>query len=68
MTMETVSMVVEKQSLAQSLSKILARGGQITSRKGFNGAFSVQEFVTRFLPTGETMKFKFMSVCTAVML
>jgi len=50
------------------LSKILARGGQITSRKGFNGAFSVQEFVTRFLPTGETMKFKFMSVCTAVML
>jgi len=60
-------MVAEKPSLAQSLSKILAKGGQITSRKGFNGACSVHEFVTRFPPTGETMRFKFTSVCGHVM-
>jgi len=65
--MKTVFMVAEKPSLAQSLSKILARSGQITSRKGFNGACFVHEFVTRFPPTGETVKFKFTSVCGHVM-
>jgi len=65
--MKTVLMVAEKPSLAQSLSKILARGGQITSRKGFNGACSIHEFVTRFPLTGETMRFKFTSVCGHVM-
>ena len=65
--MKTVLMVAEKPSLAQSLSKILARGGQIGTRKGFNGACSVHEFVTRFPPTGENMRFKFTSVCGHVM-
>ena len=65
--MKTVLMVAEKPSLAQSLSKILARGGQITTRKGFNGACSVHEFITRFPPTAETMRFKFTSVCGHVM-
>jgi len=65
--MKTVFMVAEKPSLAQSLSKILAKGGPITSRKGFNGACSVHEFVSRFPPTGETARFKFTSVCGHVM-
>jgi len=65
--MKTALMVAEKPSLAQSLAKILARGGPITSRKGFNGACSVHEFVARFPPTGETVKFKFTSVCGHVM-
>ena len=67
MAMKTVFMVAEKPSLAQSLSKILARGGKILSRKGFNGACSVHEFVTRFPPTGETMMCKLTSVCGHVM-
>jgi len=65
--MKTVLMIAEKPSLAQALSKILAKGGQVTYRKGFNGACSVHEFVSRFPPTGETVKFKFTSVCGHVM-
>ena len=60
-------MVAEKPSLAQSLAKILARGSQVNSRKGFNGACSVHEFVTKFPPTNETARFKFTSVCGHVM-
>lgn len=59
-------MVAEKPSLALSLSKIIAKG-QVNSRKGFNGACSVHEFVTRFPPTGEQARFKFTSVCGHVM-
>jgi DNA topoisomerase IA len=65
--MKTIFMVAEKPSLAQSLAKILARGGQVNSRKGFNGACSVHEFVARFPPTNETARFKFTSVCGHVM-
>jgi DNA topoisomerase IA len=65
--MKTVLMVAEKPSLAQSLAKILARGGQINSRKGSNGACSVHEFVARFPPIGESARFKFTSVCGHVM-
>ena len=47
--MRSVFMVAEKPSLAQSLAKIIAKG-QVNSRKGFNGACSVHEFVARFPP------------------
>lgn len=62
--MKTVFMVAEKPSLAQSVAKILS-GGQMSSRKGMNGACSVHEYTSRF--KGETMRFKFTSVCGHVM-
>ena len=64
--MKTALMVAEKPSLAQSLAKILSRNN-LNSRKGFNGACTIHEFVTIFPPTGENMKFKFTSVCGHVM-
>lgn len=59
-------MVAEKPSLALSLAKIIGKGG-VNSRKGFNGACSIHEFVARFPPTGEQARFKFTSVCGHVM-
>lgn len=59
-------MVAEKPSLAQSLARILSNG-QVNSRKGFNGACSIHEYNSRFPPTGETVHFKFTSVCGHVM-
>jgi len=64
--MKTALMVAEKPSLAQSLAKILSNN-QMGSRKGSNGACSIHEFTGRFPPTGETVKFKFTSVCGHVM-
>ena len=64
--MKTVFMVAEKPSLAQSLAKILSNG-QMSSRKGTNGACSIHEYTSRFAPTGETCRFKFTSVCGHVM-
>lgn len=57
-------MVAEKPSLAQSLAKILSNG-QMTSRKGMNGACSIHEYTGRF--NGETVRFKMTSVCGHVM-
>ena len=62
--MRTVLMVAEKPSLAQSLAKILSNG-QMTSRKGFNGACSIHEYTGRF--HGENVRFKMTSVCGHVM-
>ena len=64
--MKTCLMVAEKPSLAQSLAKILSHNS-LQSRKGFNGACSVHEFVARFPVTNEQVKFKFTSVCGHVM-
>ena len=64
--MRNVLMVAEKPSLAQSLARILSNG-QVNSRKGFNGACSIHEYNARFPPTGETVHFKFTSVCGHVM-
>ena len=64
--MKSVLMVAEKPSLAMSLSKILS-GGQMGTRKGSNGACSIHEFTSRFPPTGETVRFRFTSVCGHVM-
>ena len=64
--MKTCFMVAEKPSLALSLAKILSNN-KLTSRKGSNSACSVHEFVTRFPPTNETVRFKFTSVCGHVM-
>ncbi|XP_061166711.1 DNA topoisomerase 3-beta-1-like [Saccostrea echinata] len=60
--MKTVFMVAEKPSLAQSIAKILS-GGQMSTRKGFNGACSIHEYKGRFPPTGETVSYKVTSVC-----
>lgn len=64
--MKNILMVAEKPSLAQSLAKILSNG-QMTSRKGSNGACSVHEYTGRFPPTGETVRYRFTSVCGHVM-
>ena len=64
--MKTALMVAEKPSLAQSLAKILS-DGQMSSRKGSNGACSVHEYTGHFPGTGETCRFKFTSVCGHVM-
>jgi len=55
-------MVAEKPSLAQSIAKILSNGN-MTSRKGSNGACSVHEYRAKFNPIGETASFKMTSVC-----
>ncbi|KAK9391563.1 DNA topoisomerase 3-beta-1 [Crotalus adamanteus] len=57
-------MVAEKPSLAQSIAKILSRGN-MSSRKGLNGACSVYEFTGPFI--GQTVHFKMTSVCGHVM-
>ena len=62
--MKSVLMVAEKPSLAQSLAKILSNG-QMSSRKGMNGACSVHEYNGRF--HGESVRFKMTSVCGHVM-
>ncbi|CAH1786482.1 unnamed protein product [Owenia fusiformis] len=62
--MKTVLMVAEKPSLAQSLAKILSNG-QMGSRKGTNGACSIHEYNGKF--QGESVRFKFTSVCGHVM-
>lgn len=53
--MKTAFMVAEKPQLAQSLAKILS-GGNLHSRKGFNGACSIHEYNGTF--QGEPVKFK----------
>ncbi|XP_078467958.1 DNA topoisomerase 3-beta-1 isoform X1 [Lampetra planeri] len=62
--MRTVLMVAEKPSLSQSIAKILSRGS-MTSRKGFNGACSVHEYMGSF--QGQSARFKMTSVCGHVM-
>lgn len=62
--MRTVLMVAEKPSLAQSIAKILSRGN-MSSRKGLNGACSVHEYTGSFL--GQSAHFKMTSVCGHVM-
>uniref|UniRef100_A0A2D4GH70 DNA topoisomerase n=1 Tax=Micrurus corallinus TaxID=54390 RepID=A0A2D4GH70_MICCO len=62
--MKIVLMVAEKPSLAQSIAKILSRGN-MSSRKGLNGACSVHEFTGLFI--GQTVHFKMTSVCGHVM-
>ncbi|XP_020852077.1 DNA topoisomerase 3-beta-1 isoform X2 [Phascolarctos cinereus] len=62
--MKTVLMVAEKPSLAQSIAKILSRGN-MSSRKGLNGACSVHEYTGSF--SGQTARFKMTSVCGHVM-
>ncbi|KAL7986823.1 hypothetical protein Chor_013106 [Crotalus horridus] len=62
--MKIVLMVAEKPSLAQSIAKILSRGN-MSSRKGLNGACSVYEFTGPFI--GQTVHFKMTSVCGHVM-
>ena len=64
--MKTVFMVAEKPSLAQSLAKILSNG-QMSTRKGSNGACSIHKYTGRFPQTGEQVRFKFTSVCGHVM-
>ena len=55
-------MVAEKPSLAQSIAKILSNGN-MTSRKGSNGACSVHEYRAKFAPINDTVLFKMTSVC-----
>jgi len=55
-------MVAEKPSLAQSIAKILS-GGNMTTRKGINGACSIHEYRGTFSPTKEMANFKMTSVC-----
>ncbi|XP_003225161.1 DNA topoisomerase 3-beta-1 [Anolis carolinensis] len=62
--MKTVLMVAEKPSLAQSIAKILSRGN-MSSRKGLNGACSVHEYTGSFI--GQSSHFKMTSVCGHVM-
>ncbi|MCI4392818.1 hypothetical protein PGIGA_G00150460 [Pangasianodon gigas] len=62
--MKTVLMVAEKPSLAQSIAKILSKGG-CSSRKGLNGACSVHEYTGFFM--GQNVRFKMTSVCGHVM-
>uniref|UniRef100_A0A670JYZ8 DNA topoisomerase n=1 Tax=Podarcis muralis TaxID=64176 RepID=A0A670JYZ8_PODMU len=62
--MKTVLMVAEKPSLAQSIAKILSRGN-MSSRKGLNGACSVHEYTGSFI--GQSARFKMTSVCGHVM-
>ncbi|XP_062446294.1 DNA topoisomerase 3-beta-1 isoform X2 [Rhea pennata] len=62
--MKTVLMVAEKPSLAQSIAKILSRGN-MSSRKGLNGACSVHEYTGSFV--GQSVHFKMTSVCGHVM-
>ncbi|XP_075372368.1 DNA topoisomerase 3-beta-1 isoform X2 [Mycteria americana] len=62
--MKTVLMVAEKPSLAQSIAKILSRGN-MSSRKGLNGACSVHEYAGSFI--GQSAHFKMTSVCGHVM-
>ncbi|KAM4649102.1 DNA topoisomerase 3-beta-1 isoform 2-T5 [Amazona ochrocephala] len=62
--MKTVLMVAEKPSLAQSIAKILSRGN-MSSRKGLNGACSVHEYTGSFV--GQSAHFKMTSVCGHVM-
>lgn len=63
-TMKTVLMVAEKPSLAQSIAKFLSKG-QMSTRKGLNGACSVHEYNGQF--NKEPAKFKMTSVCGHVM-
>ena len=62
--MKTVLMVAEKPSLAQSLAKILSNGN-MTTRKGSNGACSIHDYNGQF--KGETVHFKMTSVCGHVL-
>ncbi|KYO39494.1 DNA topoisomerase 3-beta-1 [Alligator mississippiensis] len=62
--MRAVLMVAEKPSLAQSIARILSRGN-MTSRKGLNGACSVHEYGGSF--AGQSAHFKMTSVCGHVM-
>ncbi|XP_074897693.1 DNA topoisomerase 3-beta-1 isoform X2 [Buteo buteo] len=62
--MKTILMVAEKPSLAQSIAKILSRGN-MSSRKGLNGACSVHEYTGSFI--GQSAHFKMTSVCGHVM-
>ena len=62
--MKTVLMVAEKPSLAHSIAKFLSKG-QMSTRKGLNGACSVHEYSGQF--NNEPAKFKMTSVCGHVM-
>ena len=62
--MKTVLMVAEKPSLAHSIAKLLSKG-QMSTRKGLNGACSVHEYNGQF--NKEPAKFKMTSVCGHVM-
>ncbi|XP_064424078.1 DNA topoisomerase 3-beta-1 [Latimeria chalumnae] len=62
--MKTVLMVAEKPSLSQSIAKILSKGN-VSSRKGLNGACSVHEYPGSF--AGQAVRFKMTSVCGHVM-
>ncbi|CAG9836094.1 unnamed protein product [Diabrotica balteata] len=62
--MKVVFMVAEKPSLAASLATILSNGKN-TTRKGFNGACSVHEWVGVFM--NAPSKFKMTSVCGHVL-
>lgn len=59
-------MVAEKPSLAQLIAKFLSNGN-VHSRKGYNNACQIHEYTGRFPPTGETVAFRFTSVCGHVM-
>lgn len=63
-TMKTVLMVAEKPSLAHSIAKFLSKG-QMSTRKGLNGACSVHEYNGQF--NKEPARFKMTSVCGHVM-
>ncbi|CAH8847266.1 unnamed protein product [Trichobilharzia szidati] len=62
--MQTVFMVAEKPSLAESIAKSLSNKRN-SSRRGFNGACSVHEWIGQFM--SEQVRFKMTSVCGHVM-
>ncbi|CAL8084209.1 unnamed protein product [Calicophoron daubneyi] len=62
--MQTVFMVAEKPSLAESIAKSMSHG-RMSSRRGFNGACSVHDWVGNLM--GEQVRFKMTSVCGHVM-
>lgn len=62
--MQTVFMVAEKPSLAESIAKSLSNKRN-SSRRGFNGACSIHEWTGQFM--SEQVRFKMTSVCGHVM-
>ncbi|OQV16355.1 DNA topoisomerase 3-beta-1 [Hypsibius exemplaris] len=64
--MRTVLMVAEKPSLAQTIAEILSNGS-LKSRKAFNRACSVHEYVGPWPYTGEQVFYKMTSTCGHVM-